>query len=74
MTGEDNQSCIKLATNPVMHKRLMHFDTKFQFIQEKVDGNSIHLHYTPTDQLAADLLTKAFPQVKAEQHRKQLLS
>ena len=68
--GEDNQSCIKLATNPVMHKRSKHIDTKFHFIREKVDDNSIQLVYTPTDQLAADLLTKALPQVKVEQHRK----
>ena len=71
--GEDNQSCIKLATNPVLHKRSKHIDTKFHFIREKVDDNSIQLVYTPTDQLAADLLTKALPQVKVEQHRKQLL-
>ena len=71
--GEDNQSCIKLATNPVMRKRSKHIDTKFHFIREKVDDNSIQLVYTPTDQLAADLLTKALPQVKVERHRKQLL-
>ena len=67
---EDNQSCIKLATNPVMHKRSKHIDTKFHFIREKVDDNSIQLVYTP---LAAALLAKALPQVKVEQHRKQLL-
>ena len=71
--GEDNQSCIKLATNPVMHKRSKHIDTKYHFIREKVDDNSVQLVYTPTDQLAADLLTKSLPQVKVEQHRKQLL-
>ena len=71
--GEDNQSCIKLATNPVMHKRSKHIDTKFHFIREKIDDNSIQLVYTPTDQLAADLLTKPLPEVKVEQHRKQLL-
>ena len=32
--GEDNESCIKLATNPVMHKRSEHIDTKFHFIRE----------------------------------------
>ena len=36
-----NQSCIKLATNPVTHKRSKHIDTKFHFIREKVDDNSI---------------------------------
>ena len=71
--GEDNQSCIKLATNIVMHKRSKHIDTKYHFIREKVDDNSVQLVYTPTDQLAADLLTKSLPQVKVEQHRKQLL-
>ena len=29
--GEDNESCIKLATNPVMHKRSEHMDTKNHF-------------------------------------------
>ena len=29
--GEDNQICIKLATNPVLHKRSKHFDTKYFF-------------------------------------------
>ena len=55
-----------------MHKRSKHFDTKFFFIREKIDDNSIQIVYTPADQLAADLLTKALPQVKVEQHRKQL--
>ena len=70
---EDNQSCIKLPTNPVMHERSKHIDTKYHFIREKVDDNSVQLVCTPTDQLAADLLTKSLPQVKVEQHRKQLL-
>ena len=72
MTGENNQSCIKLATNPVMHKRSEHIDTKHHFNGEKID-NSVELVYTPTDQLAADLSTISLPQVKVEQHRKQLL-
>ena len=71
--GEDNQSCIKLATNPVMHKRSKHIDTKFHFIREKVEDKTVELVYTPTDQLAADLLTKALPHVKVEQHRRMLM-
>ena len=67
--GENNQSCIKLATNPVMHKRSKHIDTKYHFIREKIDDNSVQLVYTPNDQLAADLFTKALPREKVEQHR-----
>ena len=63
------QSCLKLATNPVIHKRSKHIDTKVQFKREKVDNHSIHLVYTRSDQLAADLLTKALPQVRVEEHR-----
>ena len=71
--GGDNQSCIKLATNPVLHKRSKHIDTKYHFIRERVDDNSIKLIYTPTDEMIADLLTKSLPQQKVEQHREQLL-
>ena len=31
--GEGNQSCIKLATNPMLHKRSKHIDTKHHFIR-----------------------------------------
>ena len=71
-SNSDWWSCIKLATNPVMHKRSKHIDTKIFFISEKVDNNSVQLVYTPPDQLAADLLTKSLPQVKVEHNRKQL--
>ena len=71
--GEDNQSCIKVATNPVLHKRSKYLDTKYHFIRERVDDNSIKLIYTPPDEKAADLLTKSLPQQKVEQHREQLL-
>ena len=68
--GEDNESCIKLANNHVMHKRSKHVHTKFHFIRENVDDNAVELIYRPTDQLAADLLTKVLPQVKVGQHRR----
>ena len=36
--GEDNQSCIKMCHNPVMHKRSKHIDTKLLFIRERVEN------------------------------------
>ena len=71
--GEENQSCIKLATIPVMLKRSEHIDIKVYFIRQKVENNIVELVYTPTNQLAADLLTKALPQVKVEQHWRMLM-
>ena len=43
--GEDNQSCIKIATNPVMHKRSKHIDTKYHFIRENVEDHSVGVNY-----------------------------
>ena len=71
--GEDNQSCIKLATKAMVHKRSKHFDTTYHFRREKPHDNSVQLPYTPTGQLAADLLAKSLSQVKVEQPRKQIL-
>ena len=37
---KDNQNCIKLATsNPGLHKRSKHIDTKYHFVREQVDDN-----------------------------------
>ena len=56
-----------------MNKRSKHIDTKYHFIREKFDDNDLELVYTPTDQLAADILTKEISQVNVVQHRKVLL-
>ena len=72
--SEDNQSCIKLATNAVMHKNSKHIDTKIHFIQEKLDDKRIQLVYSLTGQLAADILTKALPHVKVKRNRQMPMS
>ena len=54
----------------------MHIDTKYHFIRERVDDNSVNIIYTPTDEtdeMEADLLTKFLQKQKVEQHREQLL-
>ena len=56
-----------------MHKRSKHIDTKNHFIREKIENNTVDIVYTPNDQLAANLLTKALPQVKVEEHRRMLM-
>ena len=71
--GEDNQSCIKMCHNPVMHKRSKHIDTKFHFIRERVKSKEVGIHYIPTEDMAADILTKSLPRVKVEKHRYVLL-
>ena len=43
--GEDNQSCIKLCRNPVMHNRSKHIETKFNLIRDKTENWTISIHY-----------------------------
>ena len=71
--GEDNQSCIKMCHNPVMHKRSKHIDTKLHFIRERVENGEVGIHYIPTDSMTADIQTKSLPRVKVEKHRYVLL-
>ena len=71
--GKNNQSCIKMCHNPVMHKRSKHIDTKLHFIRERVENKEIKIHYVPTEEMTADILTKSLPRVKVEKHRTVLL-
>ena len=67
--GEDNQSCIKLWQNPVMHKKSKYIETKFHFIWDKTEDGTISIHYAPTDKMAADIFTKSLPLTKVETFR-----
>ena len=62
----DNQSCIALCNNPAYHQRSKHIDVQHNFIREKVEAGDITLQYMPTEQMAADALTKPLPKGKHE--------
>jgi hypothetical protein len=55
---EDNQGCIALARNPVLHKRTKHIEIRYHFIREKIESGEINLIYIPTQKQQADILTK----------------
>ena len=55
----DNQSAIKLAKNPVFHKRSKHIAIKYHFIREKVESKEFNFEFVRTlSTMAADQLTK----------------
>ena len=64
--GEDNQSCIRLCQNPVMHKRSNHIEKKSQVIRDKTEDGTTSIHYVPTDKMTADIFTKSLPVPKVE--------
>ena len=55
----DNTSSMKLAFNPVFHKRTKHIMVKFQYLVEQLKANEITLEYVKSALNLADFFTKS---------------
>ena len=66
---EDNNGAIALAKNPVSHARTKHIDIRYHYVREAVQDGIISLTYCPTEEMAADLLTKPLPRGRFESLR-----
>lgn len=58
---EDNQSTIKIVSNPKDSGRLKHVDVKHFYVRELVEKGCIKIDYIPTNKQQADILTKSLP-------------
>ena len=54
----DNESCIKLVHNPVLHACTKHIDIQHHFIREQVKSATTTVGYVPASLQQADFLTK----------------
>ena len=70
---EDNQGCIAMSENPIMHRRSKHIDIRFHFLREAVERGEVVLTFIPTVEQVADLLTKALPKTRTQTVRDQML-
>ena len=55
----NNQGAIALAKNPMYHTRTKHIEVQHHFFREKVARGAIILEYYLTEEMLADVLTKA---------------
>ena len=63
----DNQGSIAIARNPVFRARTKHIDIRHHFIREALQDGVIDLHFCPTDEMVADVLTTPLPRNRFEQ-------
>ena len=55
----DSKSAMSLAKNPTHHKRSKHIDIKYRLREHTYEEGTIHLEHCGTEDMVADVLTKA---------------
>jgi hypothetical protein len=68
----DNQAALHLATDDNYHARTKHIDIRYHFIRQTVSDQKINIKYCPTEEMTADILTKALPKFKVAFHSQTL--
>ena len=68
----DNQACIAMTKNAVNSQKVKHFAIKLHFLQEKIDEKVLEVKFCPTENMTADILTKALGRVKFQRFSKEI--
>lgn len=66
----DNQPAIQATKDAT--KRSKHFDIKYHFIRELIENEQVAIHYTPTETMKADGLTKPLSYPQFDKFRQQI--
>lgn len=61
---EDNQAAICIAKNPKDMRKTKHVDLKYHYVRSLVLNDVINVSYSPTDDMTADIFTKALSRVR----------
>ena len=54
----DKQGALRLTGNPEFHARSKHIDVQYHYLRELKEAGVIDVEYIPTEEMAADCLTK----------------
>ena len=56
----DNESAVKIASNPVQHSKTKHIDIRHHFLRDHVNKGDIKMDGIGTEDQLADIFTKPF--------------
>jgi hypothetical protein len=60
----DNESAVKIATNPVQHKRTKHINIRHHFLRDHVGKGDIMIKGVRNDDQLADIFTKSLDETR----------
>ena len=66
----DNQSAISVSKNPEHHGRMKHLDLRWYWLRDVVESGIVKPVFVPTEDMAADILTKSLMRPYVEKCRK----
>ena len=69
---EDNQGCIKIACNEKISARTKHIDVRHHHLRDLQFCGVMNMEYCATDQMLADIMTKALARDKLLNISKQI--
>ncbi|MCO5571808.1 hypothetical protein L7F22_025556 [Adiantum nelumboides] len=55
----DNQSCMAISKNPVLHARTRHIEIQYHYVQKLIEDEIVELEYCSIEDNYADIFTKA---------------
>ena len=62
----DNKAAIALGHSAAVNRRNKHIDVRFHYTRQVIDDGELEVQYCPTEEMLADLFTKALGRVKLQ--------
>jgi hypothetical protein len=63
----DSNYALSVAKNPEHHGRMKHLDLRFYWLRSRVEKGTITVKHLRTEEMPADIMTKALTRVKVEE-------
>ena len=67
----DNQAAMAMTESYAVNRRNKHIEVRYHYCRRAVEKGVVTLKYCPTEDMVADMMTKALGRVKLQKFRKE---